>query len=346
MSAVANLRAQAGQFLAWWGSELAGMVPEAVRARRKPKPRSDIHIGPDGVTVDRVAGGIGERFHESRRIEDLGEDEWAELRQVVAGTRARLVLGVPDIYVAALSLPAAARGRVKQAVALQLPQLAPLEAAQLVWSAVAGQPQAGQIPVTVAMARAARVADLEALFDAHALPLSGIAAQGSERPIALCAARTGGGGEERRANRMAIAAAAALLLSIPFTTVAGAWLMAGAAEDRAEGIGKKIAPRLAAERAAQREAEARRALAVVHGHPSATSVIEAMALGMPDTDYLRGAGVGPNGTLQASVDSADPEALKAALAKAPLTPRPEAAEVAPIEEKPGRVRVELRSAGS
>ena len=346
MNAVAAFSDQAGQFLRWWGGELAALVPEAILARRKPKPRSDIKIGPEGITIDRVEQGLGERYGESRPIEALDEDAWAELGGVIAGTRPRIVLGVPDIYVASLSLPAAARGRLNAAVSLHLAQVAPLDPSLLVWTALPRPAEGGRISVSIAMARAARVAELQGMFADHGLPIPSIAAEGPDGPVEL--QRSGGsaaGGDEARANRIATAGAALLLLSIPFTTVAGAWLLSGMAEGEAERISRDIAPRLIAERKAERDGELRRALAVVYAHPAATATVEALALGVPDTDYLESAARAPDGTLQASVDSADADALRATLAKAPLQPPPEAGEAVPMEERPGRVRVELRSVG-
>lgn len=344
MSAAAALRDQAGQFFAWWRGELAALLPDSVVARRPQKPRSDIRISHDGITIDRVAGGIGERYHESRAIDALDEDGWAEFAAVIAETRPRLVLTVPDAYVATVVLPAAARSRLRPAVALQLPQLAPLDPSLLVWSAAAGPAEGGRIKVSVAMARAERIEGLQALFAGRGLPIPAIAALAGDGLIVLSRSGAGAVDEETRANRWATIATIGLLLSIPFTTVAGAWLMAGMAEGETESIAKQIAPRLAAERRAERETELGRALAVVYEQPPATATVEALALGTPDTDYLIAASRAPDGTLQATVDSADPDALQAALAKAPLGPALQAAEAIPIDGKAGRMRVELRSA--
>jgi len=343
MSAFADLRESSARFLRWWSGELLAMVPESVVARRKPKPRSDIALTPDGITIDRVAQGIGERYAESRPIEALDEDGWAELGQVIDGTRPRIVLDVPDVYIASLDLPAAARGRLNAAVSLHLPQVAPLDPSLLVWTAIPGPALGGRISVSVAMARAARADALQDMFANHGLPIPAIAAVGPNGPVEL--QRSGAGGAaswEARANRAAIGTALLLLLSMPLTTVAGAWLLAGMAEGEAERISREIAPRLVQERKAERDGELRRALALVYAHPAATATVEALALGAPDTDYLVSASRSPDGSLQASVDSADPEALKAAMAKTPFRPALQAIDVAPIEEKPARARVELR----
>jgi hypothetical protein len=196
------------------------------------------------------------------------------------------------------------------------------------------------------MARATRVAELQGLFADHGLPIPSVAAEAPDGPVQLQRSGAGAAGDnESRANRIALAGAALLLLSIPFTTVAGAWLLAGMAESKAERISRDIAPRLVAERKAERDEDLRRALSLVYAHPAATATVEALALGVPDTDYLESAARAPDGTLQASVDSASGDALRAALAKAPLQPPPEAGEAVPMEERPGRVRVQLRSGG-
>jgi hypothetical protein len=343
MSAVAALRDQAGSFFTWWGGELAALLPHSLVARRPQKPRSEIRISHDGITIDRVAGGIGERYHEVRPIDALDEDGWAELAGVIADTRPRLVLTVPDAYVTSLALPAAARSRLRPAVALQLPQLAPLDPSLLVWSAVPGAAAGGKIKVSVAMARAERIATLQALFAERGLPVPAIAAQAADGLIVLTRSGTGADDAEARANRGAAMLTVLLMLTIPFTTVAGAWLLAGMADSETETIAKQIAPRLAAERRAQREGELGRAIAVVYAHPPATATVEALALGTPDTDFLLAASRAPDGSLAATVDSADPDALQVALAKAPLRPAPQATDIIPIDGKAGRTRIELRS---
>jgi prepilin-type N-terminal cleavage/methylation domain-containing protein len=334
------------RFWTWWTGELTALLPEAMRERRPVRPLSDIRTGGSGTTIDRVSGRLGERFHEARTLDALDDDGWAELAGVIHGTRSRLILDVPEVYTTTLLLPAAARGRLDQAVALQMPLIAPLDPASLVWKAAPGPVgDAGQIHVTVAMARAGKIEEVEALFESRGLPVPAIAVETDGEAIELTRGRGSPEEDAARANRRAWLVAALLIASIPLTTMAGAWLLTGMAEGRSESLRKELAPRLSAERRAEAEFQLRRGLSVVFEHPPATATIEGLAIGLPDTDHLLMAGRAGDGALQIAVDSADPDALQTGLSRAPISPRLDATEMVPLDGRPGRMRIELRGAG-
>lgn len=329
----------------WWTRELAEAVPPSIRSRRKPRSRCDIRVSPEGVAIDRIADGVGERFFEQRRIEELDEAAWAELAAVTAGTRVRLLLTVPDVYWTRISLPAAARGRLRAAVSLQLPHIAPLQPASLVWEAEPVAADRERIEVAVAMARAVRLDTLEALFRDNGLAVPPIAAEAGERIVALTAGDAGEASPERRLNRRIAIASALLVASVPFTTLAAAKFLTGVTESRIAAVQRELSPRMAAERRAARSAEAAEALQRVFAYPSASETLEALALALPDTDHATAAAREPVGTLTVEVETADPEALAAQVGGNPLLGSLAASEPVPVPEKPGRSAVLLREGG-
>ena len=339
------MAAHAREAWRWWTGELAAALPALARSRRKPRPRCDIRVSPGGVAIDRVADGVGERFFEQRQIGELDEAAWAQLAAVTAGTRVRLLLTVPDVYWTQISLPAAARGRLRPAVALQLPQIAPLQPASLVWAAEPVAADRERITVAVAMARAVRLDALEALFRDNGLAVPPIAAEAGDRIVELTAGDGIEADPQRRLNRRLAIAAALLLASIPFTTLAAAHFLTGITQSRIAAVEGAVAPRMEAERRAARSAEAARALQRVFAYPSPSETLEALALALPDTDHATAAARGPSGVLTVEVDSADPEALQAQIdGSAPLAGLA-ASDPAPAPDKPGRSAVQLRGAG-
>lgn len=347
MASVAPPSAPAGDRIGaavrWWLGEIGDALPDAFRRRRAARPRAEIRIGPGGVTIDRVAGGIGERFHEERPIEQLDSAGWEELAGVVAGTRPSIVLSVPDVYWTEIRLPAAARTRLRASVALQLPQIAPLSASSLVWAAEPLDGDGKTIRVLVAMARAARVEELRGLFHANGLPAPAIAAEAGAERIELDAGESAAGPEERL-DRRAWLAAGLLLASIPFTTWAAAEMLARQTDSRIEELREALAPRLVAERREARTEEVRKALRTVFDRPSATDSLESLALALPESDHARAAARGPDGRLRVVVDTGDPDALQAKFGEHPVLAGLEAADMTPAPAG-GRLQMSFRSAG-
>ena len=347
MSALARTRpalARLAAFGSWWRGELVAMLPEGLRARPSRRPAADIHVGPDRIAVDRIAGGTGERFVEERPIEALDDEAWAELAELTAGARTRLILSVPEVYWTHIALPAAARGRHRTAAALQLGQIAPVEPAALDWRSEVVGGADGKVDLLVAMAHRERLDALQALFLERGLPGPAIAADCDGRVVELRGERDEEAEAEARGNRIAAVAAALLLLSIPVTTIAAAEFMTGISESRIAALEEEIAPRLAAERRARREQGVRRALAAVFARPAATDSIENIALGLPDTDHAVRAERGSDGSLYVVVETADAETLQQTIEKAPQLASLELVDMSGGAAGEGRAQASFRSA--
>ena len=330
----------------WWIAELRAMVPDdlAARVRRQPPAWSDIELTRDAITIERVRGGTGERLADERPIEALDEEGWAELAELVEGSRTRIILSPPDVFAATISLPAAARRRMRSAVALQLDQIAPLEPALLSWNSEVLDAGRQGISVLVAMARTDRIAGLESLFAEHGLPAPPIFARAGDRLVKLASGFDASRRAPESRDRRAWLFAALLLGSIPFTVWAGASLLAGITQSRIAAVQREIAPQLAQERKAQADEALRRALKPMLTGPSATQAIESLALAMPDTAYATELAKGPDGKLTFSIEASDTDALAAAMTEAPLL-----ADAAPsdmVESENGRMRVYYAGAGT
>jgi hypothetical protein len=140
-------------------------------------------------------------------------------------------------------------------------------------------------------------------------------------------------------------ASALLVASIPFTTWAAVAFQTGMAESRIDSLAKELAPRIAAERDGSVSRDTRLALRTVFDRPGASESLESLALALPDTDHAGAAERTADGALQLSVETADPDALQAQLARNAVLAGLEPADLAPVEGKPKRVQVSLRSGG-
>ena len=145
-----------------------------------------------------------------------------------------------------------------------------------------------------------------------------------------------------RIERRAWLAAAAIVATIPLTLLAGAALLTSTTRGRAEGLQKKLAPRIAAESLARRAEDLRRALRPVVQRRGASDVLEALAARLPVTAYLLSAEQGVDRRLTLSVNSADPDALAARPAEAPQLPGLEMIDQSPAPD--GRMIVQYRTA--
>lgn len=310
---------RAGAFWHWWIAELAAMVPPPLRLRRE-RPRADIVAGPEGVAVERVEAGAGERLFDPAPLERLEEESWAELHGLIEGRRARLVLGPPDVFLTRIALPAAARGRLRAATSLALDQAAPVAPDLLCWNCrlIGGGGSAGTLDVLVAMARVERLEVIRGLFTEHGLAPPPIAARGPDGEVMLRGGADGSETPDRRRERLISIAAAALLASIPLTTVAAAGILTFFAESKVAALRQEVAPALAAEREAGRAERVRRALAVLFARPSATETLESLALAMPDSSAARTVERQADGMLRLEVETGDRAALEEGLARSPL----------------------------
>ncbi|WP_114952124.1 hypothetical protein [Sphingosinicella terrae] len=326
-----SLMASARQFWGWWTEELRSAAPEAVRRWTKPVPRAEIEPARAGTIVDVERDGLGERHVEERPLEELDAEGWSQLHTLVAGTRARIVLAPPDVFVTRLTLPAAARGRLRTAVSLRLGQIAPVNPEQLAWSCRIVGESGRELEVAVAMARRERIEAVAALFEARAMAPPPMVARIGVETIELASGADGSHTPERRQRRHAAVLAALLLASIPATSWTAATLLAWVEERHALALHEDLAPRLAAERALAREAQTRSALRIVLELPSATSLIEGLALGLPDSAFAVSAERHYDGRFTFEAQTTDRAALESAVAESELLASVHSANVAPID---------------
>jgi hypothetical protein len=299
---------QARAFGRWWAAELAAMVPARFRPGAKA-PCAEIHILQDRVEIVRIEDGEGVRFIDARPIEALDADAWVDMAGIVEGTRARIMLDAPDIYVTTVKLPRAARGKLRSAVSLQLDALAPIDPDLMVWNCVPGAPAPDATNAVVAMARTSRIAAITALFGGADIAVPAIHAIAPEGTILLAGGYVGGGSRETTLNRRAAMIVACLLLSIPFTTIAIAQLITALKQSSIELVERQVAPKLAAERRA-RDAEAVKAsLRPLVSRPTITAFMAEIAARLPETDYLRSAEAGTGRRISFVVDTPKPGAV-------------------------------------
>jgi hypothetical protein len=325
----------------WWTGELAAMVPERFRPRSGKAPRADIRLGRDTVEVEIVADGVGQRFADARRLEDLDENGWAELAALIEGSRARIVLESPHAYVTGVTLPKAARRRLRSAVALQLSQLSPVEPALLRWAMATTDSGPDRIHVRVAMARSDHVERLQALFEANGIPPPPVHAATPEATLELARGnRLSGAGTDRIGGK-AWAIAAVLIATIPLTTMLGATVLEASAQNRIEAIARQAGPRLKAEASARRAEALRRGLRPLFTRPSVSATVEELAARLPLTDHVKSVSQSGDRILQFVVETADAEAAEAALQGSRLLPRVAVADIVPAAN--GKLTVTYRT---
>lgn len=157
------LAATAGQFFQWWLDELRGMVPRRLKALVDArKERLVIRLDGDDVIVGSQRNGT---FREVARM-TASEAEGGALAGVIApgtGAHRETVLRLPAACTLRkrLSLPLAARGSVREALALDMDRQTPFEADQVYFdTAIARIDRAnGRLDVDLVLAPATVVED-------------------------------------------------------------------------------------------------------------------------------------------------------------------------------------------
>jgi hypothetical protein len=347
MSALSELRnSEAGVAVAeawrWWTGELAAMAPERFRPDRGKRPSADIRLGRDAVEIEVVSDGVGQRYADPQPLEALDADGWTELGALIAGCRTRIVLEPPDVYIAHLTLPAAARRRLKSAVGLQLSQISPLDPSRLRWAMAVTDGNSDRIVVQVAMTRSDRVENLRALFAEHGIDPPPICAATAEATLELAPGNPRAAAAAGRAGRREWAIAALLLASIPLTTTLAATVLEASTKSRIETIAKRAAPRLKAEAGLRRSEGLRRGLQPLFTRPGVSATVEELAARLPLTDHVKSVTQAADRSVELVVETADAEAVEAALRGSRLLPRAAVADILPASE--GRLIVTYRTA--
>lgn len=326
----------------WWTGELLAMVPERFRPHPDRRPRADIRPGRDAVRVEIVRDGVGQLFAEARRLEDLDGDGWAEMASLSEGSRTRIVLDPSDCFTTSITLPAAARKRLRPAVTLQLSQVSPLDPGLVRWAMLAADGGADKVEVRIAMARSERIAQLQALFEERELDVP---------PV--CAPTPGGAIELARGRKVRGAAAAGsvgarswtlaalLLASIPFTTLLGATILEASNESRVEQLERGAAPRLRQEADARRSEALRRDLRPLFARPGVSATLEEVAARLPLTDHVKSIGQGNDRILVLTIETPDAEAAEQALKGSRLLPHIAVTDISPSSA--GKLAVTFRT---
>jgi hypothetical protein len=317
------------------------MVPERFRPHPDRRPRADIRPGRDSVRVEIVRDGVGQLFAEAKRIEELDGDGWAELASLAEGSRTRILLEPSDCFTTSLVLPAAARRRLRPAVALQLSQVSPLDPALVRWAMLATDGGTDKVEVRIAMARADRIEQLQALFEEKELDVPPVCAPTPDGVIELARGRKVRGAATGGVGPRSWALAALLVASIPFTTLLGATILRASNESRVEQLQRGAEPRLRAEADARRSEALRRDLRPLFGRPGISATLEDVAARLPLTDHVKSIGQGNDRILVLTIETPDAEAAEAALKGSRLLPHIAVNDVSPSSA--GKLAVTFRT---
>lgn len=293
MSALALSKSNAARslqrFWYWWSGELAALIPQRLKEAARERNRLDFILSADGVVVEEVLSGVGRRLQEARLLEALDAEAWVEIEQFCAGQVPRLLLASSDYLRIDLKLPRAASADLEEAVRLQLHLHSPIKPDATDWAVRKIGMGSESLDAALIIARASRIDAISTLFAEHGLMPPIIAAPLDDVPLVLRKPLDLPDGEERTTANRIYALAAALILLIPIVTMFTADIMTSANNAEATQIETEIAPKLAANRQAQRAENMRRKLSPIAQTPSIILVIEEAARLLPETMWVRSA---------------------------------------------------------
>lgn len=317
------------RFWYWWTGELAAMVPQRIKEAARERHRLDFILSSDGVVVEEVVGGVGRRLQEARPLEVLDAEAWAEIEQFCAGQVPRLLLAPCDFLRIDLKLPRAASADLCEAMRLQLHLHSPLSPESIDWGVrklgVGGE----NLDAALVIARASRLDDISNLFADHGLMPPVIAAPLDDIPLVLRQRLSIADDDRSTAVKRVYALAAAIIFLTPIITMFTADVMTSANDAEAAQIETEIAPKLVANRSAQRAENIRRKLMPIAQTPSLLLILEEVAKLLPDTMWVRSAYALSDRRIILVVDA--PEGMDAA---EPMLASPYFRDVSVIDEAP------------
>lgn len=315
LSATAFDHARAGLsgFWRWWTSELKQLLPTArLRLPGRPSATADIRPHRDRIEIIRFANGAGERLVERTPLDSLNDESWAEMAELTNGHDTRILLAAPLVHVVSLSLPKAARARLRTAIPLQLRDISPIDPTCLTWRIVNITPQGEQIGVRVVIARTGLIERFVDGLSSHSARIPPILAEVGDRHI-LLRPRTGGG--------LAIPTpwiiAAGILLSTPLFALLALSLLVAAKRSEVATLQQDVAPKIAMERAIRARYDAARALDRIVRLPTLSGLIHDLAERLPDNASVHDLALSSDGTLSMTVEAPDPDTIRPALAADP-----------------------------
>lgn len=309
-SSLDRARSGLAGFWRWWTSELAQLLPLI----RLPLPgrgnaAADIRPHRDRVEIIRFADGAGERLVERTPLDELGPESWTEMVELTSGRNTRILLAPPLVHVLKLTLPKAARARLRTAIPLQLRDVSPVDPTQLTWQIVDVTPAQENIVVRVVIARTM-------LLDRFVEGISGqtdrvppIFAEVEDRPI-LLRSRSGGG----PSLPMPWIVAAGILLSTPLWALLALSILVAAKRSDVAELEQEVAPKIAIERTLRERHDTARALAEILKRPTLTGLIADLAGRLPETATAHDLAMAPDGTLSMALEAPDPDTLRPILA--------------------------------
>lgn len=308
----------AGAAWNWWTGELRDMVPR--RWGSGTSARSDIRLTGEAVIVERITGGLGERFVDQTPIDRFEGQNWAELDELVRNTDVHVVLQPPDVHLLVVRLPLAARTRLRSAVALQLVERSPLEPELVHWMLGQAQVDAETVSVPVMLCRTERLDHIQTLFAENEIDLRSIVGEVGDQVIAL---RQCGANDNLALLRKLSPAkriTAGLVASIPLSIAIGATLLASLNASKVEALERDVQPKLTIERTLREKEDLRQALAPVLTLPSISMLLDDLAGRLPTTAYIRDVERDTEGRMRLRVVARDPDAAQDALKGDPLLP--------------------------
>lgn len=315
---LAILANNAGAAWHWWTGELRDLLPQ--RWSGGKAARSDIMLEPDAVVVERIAGGIGERFVDQTPIGDFDQQNWAELADLTQDTNARILLQAPDVHLLTMKLPTAARTRLRSAVALQLIERSPLELELVQWKLGRPEVHADMIAVPVMLCRTDRLDHIQTLFAENELSVRSIAGQVGDHIIDLRKCGANDNLAFLRKLSLGKRIAAGLVASLPLSIGIGAALLASLNASKVDALESEVRPKLSVERTLRQKEDLRQALAPVVALPTISMLLDDLAGRLPSSAYLKDVARDEAGAIRLRVVTRDPDAAQDALKGDPLLP--------------------------
>jgi hypothetical protein len=264
--------------LRWWTGELADLVPPALQLRAD---EATILLAYQSVRVERRVGTTIEVHADERAVEDLDDEGWEQMLDLVEGLPTRIVLENPLCWTGSVLLPKVARARLQTAVELQLPHAAPIKQEYLVWKGVIREVRGDEIDVAIPMAKRALIETLDSRFSDYGLrtPPIIVRAPDGDRLLRSGSRKTQ---RERRAQDWILLGAAALVAATPLVTAAIAMFLTSLNEDRIEALKASLAPKIAAEEDWRRDEAARREIAALSKRPAVSDILARLDERVPE----------------------------------------------------------------
>lgn len=328
-------------FWTWWSDELREMLPNSLRGEPTERDRFDLFMTDGETIIETVHHGAGRKMQEACSLEELPVESWEQIAEYAEVRKARLFLDDSDFLVLPVKLPRASASQLRSALALQLPNLVPMEPHLLDWNYVELDRNDLHIELALIIAKSERLDALEDLFTRQELMPPAFYAKHEHKTVTLRKpleiAR-----KPLEDRKMQIAMAMAVMLAmIPVLTIGGARMMTSIEIDRAASLEEELAPRLSAEKIIAREEMTRRAASPLLNMPSASNRLEKLAQNLPETDWTVSAEQQPDGSFEFVADMLNREETEIALQETTTLSRLELTEE--LESEAPRHRARYRA---